>query len=327
MSWLRGSTPTTRPSATRRYMPHWTPQKQQWVGTSRPPTTAVGSAPAPPRPPWPSRGRPPRPRRRRGSRRRRGPPPGSGPRSPEPPLDGLQVGLAALDPLAARAGLGPLREAELQLVHGLLEVVHERPGLQGLAAGPAGGGPGALQGRPLVDLDPDAGRALDDVEELAEGDEHQRQHHRGHVGDGQEVVAAALHEPAGEGEQQAGHRDRDQADQGEEVVAEALAGGGLAVAEAPPQEPAAAGQHQHGGDVEAVEHHPAQERQGVEADRPEPEHLDGVAGTGALSEKKASQPKVSGKVIKVASTTPQNSSGWASQRPRPRARRNVWKPR
>jgi hypothetical protein len=72
------------------------------------------------------------------------------------------------------------------------------------------------------------------VEELAEGDEHQGQHHRGHVGDGQEVVAAALQQPAGEGEQQAGDRDRDQADQGEEVVAEALAGGGLAVAEATP---------------------------------------------------------------------------------------------
>jgi hypothetical protein len=118
------------------------------------------------------------------------------------------------------------------------------------------------------------------VEELAEGDEHQRQHHRGHVGDGQEVVAAPVQQPAREGEQQAGDRDRHKADQGEEVVAEALAGGGLAVAEASPQEPAAAGQHQHGGDVQAVEHHPAQERQGVEADRPEPEQVDGVAGAG-----------------------------------------------
>jgi hypothetical protein len=44
-------------------------------------------------------------------------------------------------------------------------------------------------------------------------------------------------------------------------------------------------------------------------------------------EKKASQPKVSGKVIRVASTTPQKASWWASQRPRPRARRKVWKPR
>lgn len=34
MSWLRGSTPNTLPPlSTRRYIPHWTPQKQQCVGT------------------------------------------------------------------------------------------------------------------------------------------------------------------------------------------------------------------------------------------------------------------------------------------------------
>lgn len=34
MSWLRGSTPKTFPAAfTRRYIPHCTPQKQQWVRT------------------------------------------------------------------------------------------------------------------------------------------------------------------------------------------------------------------------------------------------------------------------------------------------------
>ena len=54
MSWLRGSTPMTLPSATRRYMPHWTPQNEQWVGTSRSPAAvafqwAAGSAPASPR--------------------------------------------------------------------------------------------------------------------------------------------------------------------------------------------------------------------------------------------------------------------------------------
>jgi hypothetical protein len=59
MSWLRGSTPTTRPSITLRYMPHWTPQKQQWVGTSRSPAAvafqwAAGSvAPAPRKSPTP----------------------------------------------------------------------------------------------------------------------------------------------------------------------------------------------------------------------------------------------------------------------------------
>ena len=54
MSWLRGSTPITRPSITRRYMPHWTPQNEQWVGTSRSPAAvafqwAAGSAPPAPR--------------------------------------------------------------------------------------------------------------------------------------------------------------------------------------------------------------------------------------------------------------------------------------
>ena len=54
MSWLRGSTPITLPAATRRYMPHCTPQNEQWVGTSRSPEAvafqwAAGSPPAAPR--------------------------------------------------------------------------------------------------------------------------------------------------------------------------------------------------------------------------------------------------------------------------------------
>jgi hypothetical protein len=55
MSWSRGSTPNTLPSlSTRRHMPHWTPQKEQCVGTSRSPARvarqcAAGSPPASPR--------------------------------------------------------------------------------------------------------------------------------------------------------------------------------------------------------------------------------------------------------------------------------------
>src|SRR3546814_8461291 len=42
---IRGSTPTTSPAATRRCMPHWTPQNAQWVETQRSSALSVSQPP------------------------------------------------------------------------------------------------------------------------------------------------------------------------------------------------------------------------------------------------------------------------------------------
>src|SRR5581483_4010580 len=94
----------------------------------------------------------------------------------EPPLDLLEVPLTALDPLAARARLDPLPEPEIELLHRPLEVPDERRALEWSPAPTAVEDPLSLEPGPLVHVDAHARRSLDHVEELTEGDEHQRQH-------------------------------------------------------------------------------------------------------------------------------------------------------
>src|SRR3546814_626232 len=291
---IRGSTPTTSPAATRRCMPHWTPQNAQWVETQRssalsvsqPPVasapaewrsatpggvgylvlrarrrrrlvlivrsslrwrrrslrsgrpacsggtdqrgaprsspTRLSGSPGPTRIWWPSgrsRTTPKHGAHRSGSRL------GSGPdRSTRctsdfhPPAAGGVDASGAGDPLAAcaqfyevprfaRRVFYPVFLAQLGEVG--LQVVDELRRSQRLTAA----GAGLALGSPVhlcVHLDADRRRPLQHVEELAERDERQRQHHRGHVDDHQEVVVRALEEARRRGEQQPGDRDDDE---------------------------------------------------------------------------------------------------------------------
>lgn len=125
------------------------------------------------------------------------------------------------------------------------------------------------------------GRALDDVEELPERDVDEGEDHRHHVEDPQEFVSAAVQEDRREGEQQTGHGDDDQGDQRHQVVAEALAGDGAPVLHTAPEEVAGTGDDEHGCDVQAVEHQPAEDVQRIEADDLEAPDAHLVTGAGA----------------------------------------------
>ena len=199
------SVPTPLAGAVYVASPHCTPQKQQWVGTSRTPRRSerqpsAVSAPASRKSPTPAGTI--RERRTLASAHRK--PRFTSRRYACPRSSRLQRGHVSIQ----------LAEPEPELVHRGLEIADEGDGLERLPAPAAGEHPLAFGARLLVDLHPHAGRTLDHVEELAERDEDQSEHHRRHVDDRQELVALAVEQRRGQGQEQTGDGDRDQGDRG-----------------------------------------------------------------------------------------------------------------
>src|SRR5665809_72576 len=135
-------------------------------------------------------------------------------------LDRRAVGGASLDSFTARAVLDPALEVESEFGHRPLEIADIGFRLDGCPAAPAFEHTIRFQRRRFVDLNPHAGGALNYVKELPERDEDQRQHHRAHMNQREEVVVGALQQHAREGQQQSGYRDDYEGDKRKQVVPE-----------------------------------------------------------------------------------------------------------
>src|SRR5436190_6876819 len=241
----QGSKPTTWLSLTLSWMPHCTPQKQQWVFTS------LSASPAAPQPPagvslrcgpyWaisassvtgilatacsriakerlpllPSLGGPPR----------------IGIRDRQFAHD-ARMGQAQSPTLASRA------EIDLQPDAGLSQDVLQVRQVRGRGeAFPAAAAAG-LRNRLAVPAMKDHGkveRPLEDVEELSKRDVEQRGAHRDGVDERERGVARAAEEVGAEGEHQPRQRDRQQQQERHDVVAELLPRHRSRLTQAPPQ--------------------------------------------------------------------------------------------
>ena len=135
----------------------------------------------------------------------------------------------------------------------------------------------ARRGHVLVEGHAELGRALEDVEELAEGQPEQGDDHRHGVEEGEELVAVAREPGVAHGQQQAGEADREEQHEGQDVLGEELQRGRSLVAHAAAHGQHHAGDHEEGRPDQAVEDEEGE--QGVDGEGDGGEAEDARSGT------------------------------------------------
>src|SRR5262249_9693567 len=131
--------------------------------------------------------------------------------------------------------------------------------------------------RRLVQLHAELGGALEDVEELAEGQVQQRPDHRDRVQDREESIIASPQPQRRRGEREPGDRNREQQDQGKKIRRQLLQRKRAEIARPPPERQRDSTHNERRREIEPVKEDPRNHGSNAERSGGEPEEIRDVS--------------------------------------------------